>query len=110
SGRAHNARGCASSFFKHHFIDVAPIPVFARLDGLHDGMLRRVKMLGGVFVLRGIAAAHMAADLTQPEVHPSVAHFDTLLTDMNLGFEVANLIGVRTSLGHGFSSWFYSEA
>jgi hypothetical protein len=100
---------CASFLFKHYFIDVAPKPVFTRLDGFHDRVLRGAKMLGGMFVLRGIAAAHMAADLAKTQVHPSVAHFDALLADMNLGFEVANLIGVRASVGHGLSSSSYPE-
>jgi hypothetical protein len=99
----------ASSLFKHYLIDVAPKPVFTRLDGFHDRVLRGAKMLGGVLVLRGIAAAHVAADLAKPQVHPSVAHFDALLADMNLGFEVANLIGVRASVGHGLSSSSYPE-
>ena len=41
-----------SAFLEHYFIDVAPEPVFSRLDGLHNGVLRGVKMLGGMFVLR----------------------------------------------------------
>jgi hypothetical protein len=44
-----------------HLIDVAPGPIFAGLEGLHDRVLGLMKMLGGVFVLRGIAAAYVAA-------------------------------------------------
>jgi hypothetical protein len=34
-----------------------------------------MKMLGGVFVFRRIAAAHMAALQTQAQMNPSVPHF-----------------------------------
>jgi hypothetical protein len=61
-----------------------------------------------MLVFRGIAATDVAADLAKPQVHPGIAHFDALLADMNLGFEVANLIGMRASFGHGFSSRRYS--
>jgi hypothetical protein len=99
----------ASSLFKHDLIEVAPKPVFTRLDGFHNRVLRGAKMLGGVLVLRGVAAAYMAASLAKPQVHPGVAHFDALLAGVNLGFEVANLVGVRASVGHGFPSSSYPE-
>jgi hypothetical protein len=37
-----------------------------------------VKMLRGVFVLGAVATAHVATFQTQSQVHPGVAHFQTL--------------------------------
>jgi hypothetical protein len=36
--------------FEHHFVNVAPAPIFAGLERLNNGMFRPVKMLGGVLV------------------------------------------------------------
>jgi hypothetical protein len=44
------------------FIDIAPAPVFARFERFNQRMFGLMKVLGGVFVLRRIAAAHMSAD------------------------------------------------
>jgi hypothetical protein len=44
-----------------HFVYVAPGPIFAGLEGLHDGVLGLLEMLGGVLVLGGIAAAYVTA-------------------------------------------------
>src|SRR5690242_19796389 len=46
---------------KLHLVYVAPAPILAGLERLHDGVLGGMEMLGGVLVLRGIATAHMAA-------------------------------------------------
>jgi len=35
---------------EHQFIDVAPAPGFARLEGAHDGVFGGMKVLGGVLV------------------------------------------------------------
>jgi hypothetical protein len=55
-------------------IDVAPAPILARFDRFHDGMFGPVKMFGGMFVLRGIAASHMAALQAHSQVNPGVTH------------------------------------
>jgi hypothetical protein len=64
-------------------------------------------MLGGMFVLRRIAATHMPANLAEPQVHPGITHFYALLAGVRFWFQVANLIRVRATLGHGFSWMFY---
>jgi len=93
--------------FKHNFVDVAPKPIFAWFDGLYDGVLSRAEMLAGVFVLRGIAATYMAAALTEAQVDPRVTHLKALLAAVGFWLWIPNLIGVRASLGHNFSSIFY---
>ena len=64
---------------EEHFVYVAPSPVLARLEGLHDGVLGLMEVLGGVLVLGGIAAAHVAADEAFAQVHPGVAHLQAFL-------------------------------
>jgi len=35
-----------------HFVNVAPAPGLAWLDGFHDGVLGVMEMLGGMFIFR----------------------------------------------------------
>jgi hypothetical protein len=78
-----------------YFVDEAPTPVFARLERAHEGVGCRMKMLRGVFVLGGIAAAHVAADQAQAQVNPSVAHSQTLLASICMRLDILDLIQVR---------------
>ena len=50
-----------SSKLEHYLVDVTPTPVFIRLEGLDNRVVGRVEMLGGVLILRRIAAADMPA-------------------------------------------------
>ena len=59
------------------------------------------KMLRGVLVLGGIAAAHMAAAQTETKMHPTVACLQTLLTTLRVRRDGSNLIKMRTRLRHG---------
>jgi hypothetical protein len=54
-----NIESATALRLKLELIDKTPHPVFARLHGLHDWMLGRSKMFGGVFVLRRIATSYM---------------------------------------------------
>jgi hypothetical protein len=90
--------------FEHHFIDVAPEPILAGLNGLNNRMFRSMKMLGGVLVFGTVAAADVAALLAEPEMDPGVAHFEAFFAAVNFRFNVANLIGVRTDVSHCASS------
>jgi hypothetical protein len=56
-------------------IDITPAPILTWLKRLDDGVLGVVKVLGGVFILRRIAATHMAALRAKAEVDPRVADF-----------------------------------
>jgi hypothetical protein len=68
-----------STLVQKHFVNIAPAPIFAGLEGFDDGVLGLVKMFGGVFVLRGIATTDMAADEAFPKMDPGVAHFEAFL-------------------------------
>src|SRR6266404_2214245 len=58
-------------------------------------MGRRMKMFRGVFVLRRVAAAHVAADQAQAQVHPAVACFQALLASLCIRLNVPDLIQMR---------------
>ena len=54
----------------HDLVHVAPSPVLARFKGPHNRVLGLAEMLCGVPVLRGIAAADMAADFAKAQMDP----------------------------------------
>jgi hypothetical protein len=45
---------------QHHFIDVAPTPIFARFKRPHDRVPGGMEMLGGVFIFGGITATDVS--------------------------------------------------
>jgi hypothetical protein len=45
-------------------------------------MLNLMEMLGGVLVLRRIAASHVPASQAKPQVDPFVAHFHAFFANM----------------------------
>ena len=83
-----------------HFIDKTPAPILPRLDRLHDRMLCLVEMLGGMLVLRRIAAAHVAAATAETQMDPGVAHFEAFLAAMGSRPDVAHLIEMCASTLH----------
>ena len=62
-------------------------------------------MFCGVFVFRGVAAADVAAAQTQAQVHPTVAHLQTLFAALGLRLDGLDLIEVRTIFGHNYLPW-----
>jgi hypothetical protein len=73
--------------FDDDFVEVAPHPIFTRLQGSDNRMLRRVKVLGGVFVLGRIATADVAAFQAQPQMDPGIAHLEAFFTTGRLGLD-----------------------
>jgi len=63
-------------------------------------MVGGVKVFRGVFVLRGVAAADVAAGETQAQMEPSVAHLEALFAAFGLGLDALDLIEMRASFGH----------
>ena len=51
-----------------------------------------VKMFGSVFVLRGIAAAHVSADQAQTQVDPLIAHFQAFFAAFGVRLNVLDLV------------------
>ena len=62
---------------QHDFVDVAPAPIFAGLEGSNDRVLRGVKMFCCVAIFRRITAADVAASQAHTQVNPSPAHLET---------------------------------
>jgi hypothetical protein len=59
-------------------------------------MLGLVKVLGGMFVLGGIAAPDVTADKTFPQVDPGIAHLEALLAALATRLHLADLFYMRT--------------
>src|SRR5690349_19478293 len=63
-------------------------------------MVCGVEMFGGMLVLGGIAAAHMPALEAQAQVYPSISNFQTILTTIRAGRDVAYFVEMRTLYCH----------
>jgi hypothetical protein len=53
-----------------------------------------MEVLRGVFVLRRVATANVAADHAQPEVDPAIVHLQALFAAMCMRFDVIDLVQV----------------
>jgi hypothetical protein len=84
------------------FIHVTPAPIFAGFNGFHNGMSGLVKVLGGVFVFRTVAAAHVTTLQTEAQMHPGVSHFEAFFATVCVRGYGANLIEVF-AVGHDSS-------
>src|SRR5437867_6970354 len=66
-------------------VDVAPAPAFPRLERGDDRMPGLLEMLGGVLVLRVVAASDVPARPAQAKVHPAVSHCEAFLATIGAG-------------------------
>jgi hypothetical protein len=82
------------TLLQEHFVDVAPLPAFARFEGAHNGMLSLMEVPGGVGVLGGVAAAYVPADETFPQVDPGVADLQAFLAAFATGSYFLNFFDV----------------
>ena len=62
-------------------------------------MLDRPKVLRGVLVLRGVAAANVTAAEAETQVHPRVSHLEALSQPRVFGCNVPDLVEVRARHG-----------
>ena len=62
-------------------------------------MARPLRVLGGMLVLRRVAAAHVAARHAQAQVHPGVPRLQAVLAAAAVRGDVADLVEMRA--GHG---------
>jgi hypothetical protein len=88
------------SKIEEELVDVTPPPVLTRLEGLNDGMIGRVEMLGGMLILRIVAAADMSTDETDTQMHPGVPHFQALLAAIGARGDLSYLVKVMTLSCH----------
>jgi hypothetical protein len=75
-------------------------PVFPWLEGLHDRMIGRVEMPGGMLILRIVTAPDMSTDETDTQMHPGVTHFQTLLTAIGARGDLSYLVEVAALFCH----------
>src|SRR5215467_7287789 len=87
-------RSC--ELLEHDLVDVAPAPIFARLEGLDNRVIGGVEMLRSVFVFRRIAAADVPADEALAQVHPGVANPQAILTAVRARCDISYLVEVCT--------------
>jgi hypothetical protein len=71
-------------------------------------MVDRMKMLGGVLVLRRIAAADFAARQAQAQVHPFVADLQALFAAFGVRLDRLDLIEMRAFDSHSLPRFSYS--
>src|SRR5262245_22501486 len=64
---------------QHDHVDVAPHPVFTRLDRLDDRMPARVIVLGRMLAGRTVATPDVAAREAHAQVNPAAAALQALL-------------------------------
>jgi hypothetical protein len=55
-----------------------------------------LKMLGGVFILRAVAAAYVAATQAEAQLNPGIAQLKACLTAFGAGIHIFDLIHMRT--------------
>ena len=67
---------------EEELVRVTPSPVLIRLEGLHDRVIGRVEMLGGMLILRIVAAADMTTDETDTQMHPGVSDSQAILASI----------------------------
>ena len=68
------------------------MPVLDGVQGLDDRMAGLLKVLGCMHVLRGIAAADVAADHAHPQMDPLSFQLYTLLAPRRTRADIADLI------------------
>ena len=79
--------------FEEQFIDVAPAPVFPRLEGLDYRIVCGVGMLRRVFVGRVVTATDVTTAKAKTQVHPPTACAEALLAPFGCSrFDLANLV------------------
>jgi len=80
--------------FEFHLVHETPHPIFARLDGLHDGMFGGVEMFCGMLVFRGIATADVATFTAETQVNPAVAHLQAFFAALCMLMNILNVAEV----------------
>src|SRR6266581_2337328 len=80
-----NPRFSRSSELHVDLVDVAPAPAFPRLERGDDRMPGLLEMLGGVLVLRVVAASDVPARPAQAKMHPGVSRGEAFLAAVGVG-------------------------
>src|SRR5258708_21960484 len=83
--------GAALRELQFHLVHEAPAPIFARFQGPHDGMLRRMEVLCRVLVFRRVATTHVPALQAQAQMHPTITHLQALLAAAGVRLHVLDV-------------------
>jgi hypothetical protein len=93
---AHNFTVFSELFFgkplEKQIVNVAITPIFARLEGFDDRVIRRMKMLCRVPVFRRIAAADVPARLAKAQVNPKIARFQAILAPVRARLDIFDFV------------------
>jgi hypothetical protein len=63
-------------------------------------MFGRVEMLGGMLILRIVAAADMTTDETDTQMHPCIPDSQTILAAIGAGCDLSYLVKMTTLFCH----------
>ena len=80
-----------------NFVDVAPGPSFAGLEGCHDGVARVLEVVRGVAAGRTIAAADVATAQAEPQMDPGGAELQALFTAWSAGGDGGETVHVMAA-------------
>jgi hypothetical protein len=81
-------------------VHVAPAPILPRLEGLDDGVIGAVEVLGSVLISGLIAAPYMPTGHAEAQMHPGIAYPEAVLAAVRAGCYFANLVEVGTNGRH----------
>src|SRR6267143_6893119 len=81
-------------------VNVAPAPALPRLERGDDRMPGFLEMLGGVLVLRIVAAADVPARPAQAQMHPGVSRREAFLAAVGVGRSCLYGFQMRAASGH----------
>jgi len=81
-------------------VNVTPAPVLIWLEGLHDRVVGRMEMPGGMRILRLVAAADMPAFKADAQVDPGAADFQAILAPIRARCDLTYLVKMTTLFCH----------
>lgn len=80
-----------------HLVDIAPAPGIRRIIAFHHRMAGGVEMLGRMAVRGIVAAADMAADPADAQMHPAAARREAFLAAIGARADVGELVEMAAS-------------
>ena len=86
------SKRAVANLSRRHLVDVAPHPCFARFNRADKRVLGLMEVLSGVFVLRRVTAAYMAAFETKAQVNPGIARLHALFANVLVSLRHVNFI------------------
>ena len=85
---------------EEELVNITPPPVLPWPERLNDRVTGCMEMLGGVLILRIVAAADMPAFKADAQVYPGVADFQAILAPISARCDLTYLVKMTTLLCH----------